>query len=532
MITGILRIIRKDVLRTRLLIGLLLLELSASTVISGHAGEGAVGSFLLTLLIFFTIIVFAASLVLEDSPSQPDAFWRATPVRPVVVLSAKFLGTTLIVLPLLLLAQTTALSMNGISIEQSSVFSLHSLALILGLFPTIMLIAAVSQNFKSFLIGIILLFMLSSTLSNVTYIANWGAAVSEVPWLNAIEYVQLLSVVMALFLVYVRDWTIDQSRVVTILVLAIVPLLQLGLQAGVLSLIYRSDVENSLPSTNYSATIKGDAILVQFAIKAPPSNIVMALANLSPRIQLTDGWYRLGTMSKAPGFEDKVGEAFRSGQISTTGLQLGENYDRSVIVDGDSLRIGLSFRFEPYVRAQISQSNSPVKLSGTLVMSQPRVMLNVPADTQYHNGTMPGIDISVIAVPDSGLWLRVRGRSLGPLGNSVGETFLGEMDSARGKLLRSYGYFSSTLNDTAMLVAQESSDTVRFLWYGSGARSDATLLPVPFAVVQDAKVNLKPDSASENIDLREFVKHARFEYHGLRYFNHIRLDASVPLTRP
>ena len=167
-------VMAKDVSQARwLLAGYVAIVLAAWARASEWPASSSTVFDVSMFLVILAGILVAGSVVQADSPTRSDAFWGSRPFHPTAVLTAKALLALLMLIGLPLLAQLHVLVSNDVS-GRPMVAMLAKSAWVYGQWLLIaMVLAAVTRDIRSFIVGLV---MLPAGIALLSFSSSFGRA--------------------------------------------------------------------------------------------------------------------------------------------------------------------------------------------------------------------------------------------------------------------------------------------------------------------------------------------------------------------
>jgi hypothetical protein len=156
-------------------------------------------------------MVCAAAVVQADSPTRPDAFWASQPLAPLAVLGAKLALASVVVIGVGAIGQAIGLAAHGVPATHMPQLMLQSLSSYGLLILFAMIIAALTRDVRTFLLGMILVPIVLLILASMLVTPRLGV---DVDWHTLSVAALVISVCGGLALLAVVYRTRDSRRYV------------------------------------------------------------------------------------------------------------------------------------------------------------------------------------------------------------------------------------------------------------------------------------------------------------------------------
>lgn len=189
---------------------LLYAAIVAAVTANARAGGPAAGSIVVTLDAFIVVafgMATAATVVQSDSPSRSTAFWATRPLDPSAVLTAKLVLVALGVVGLGVLGEIVGLEALGLRAAAIIAFVMRSIGLYAIWLVTAILVAALTADFRAFVITLIVAVIAFFALGQMLFVDRYGV-------LHLSAWIPAIGGLIALGALAYRYQRRDASRIV------------------------------------------------------------------------------------------------------------------------------------------------------------------------------------------------------------------------------------------------------------------------------------------------------------------------------
>ncbi|MEO7999247.1 MAG: hypothetical protein ABI852_17480, partial [Gemmatimonadaceae bacterium] len=244
----------------------------------------------LVLLYYLVVMILPAQLVLFDSPTRVDAFWRSQPASPLALGLAKLLFTVPIVPLVMVIQQTLSIRSMGLVLGAS----LHSVTTVAYVGSSLVLLAAlvacVVPDLRTFIYAFFGFLILRGAFYSKYMLGAWLTAIaSSTPGLRADVWLGLA----AALLLWAYVSLVRRKRTKQLVLVASIALLTLAWDSGDLAGIRffgpTNEVANAaLPDVRINAQLVEAGVRVQLTTRAPAPGSRFIFIHTDPVVDLPD----------------------------------------------------------------------------------------------------------------------------------------------------------------------------------------------------------------------------------------------------